>query len=290
MISGNSFSRSVCLLAFGNLGASAITSLNSIYDKFENERFCISSDEAGKEWILANTPDEKLASLCFHDPENFALNSLGLNLSGSEKYSEFGKERFIKLTTFKWHLIGDSLKIHRDSPGVLFTDLDVIWFQSPLEQELSGSDSRIFVQDDTPKNHQFIHLCSGVMYFPNNSYSIELLSKLFSEQFNANANGNLIPDEPILNRWFLDSNQDSTKLSVLDREKFIIGHRYFYFLLERRARRQKAVCFHLNYVVGEDRKNRRAKALLSRKVGSFAWIFYASIDFFEVVLRRLTAR
>jgi hypothetical protein len=218
------------------------------------------------------------------------LNRLGLNSFGNEKYSEFGKERFIKLTTFKWYLIGNSLKTHEDSSGVLFTDLDVIWFQNPFEQELNGAYRKILVQDDTPKNSEFIHLCSGIMYFPNTEYAIKLLGDLFSEQLEENFNGNLIPDEPILNKWFKKTGQDPTHLSLLDKQRYLIGHRYFHFLLKQKTLRQRVVCFHLNYVIGEDRKNRRAKALASRMEDGAAWIFYATMDFVQVMFRRLLIR
>jgi hypothetical protein len=290
LLRDSTLSHSVCVLAFGNLGESAITSLSTIYRQLENVRFCICSDEAGKKWILSNTPNEKLGSLCFHDPEGFALKRLGLDASVNKEYSEFGKERFIKLTTFKWYLIREVLSIHKEARGALFTDLDVIWFKNPFMHDLEESSTRIFAQDDTPKDSKFIHLCSGIMYFPNTEYSIKLLGDLFSEQLDTNVDGNLIPDEPILNKWFMKIGQDLTQLSPLDQQKYIIGHRYFHFFLKRKALRQEVVCFHLNYVIGEYRKYRRAKALASRMEDGAAWIFYSAMDFVEVMLRRLLTR
>jgi hypothetical protein len=166
----------------------------------------------------------------------------------------------------------------------------VIWFKNPFMHDLEESSTRIFAQDDTPKDSRFIHLCSVIMYFPNTEYSIKLLGDLFSEQLDTNVDGNLIPDEPILNKWFMKIGQDLTQLSPLDQQKYIIGHRYFHFFLKRKALRQEVVCFHLNYVIGEYRKYRRAKALASRMEDGAAWIFYSAMDFVEVMLRRLLTR
>jgi hypothetical protein len=215
---------------------------------------------------------------------------LGLGSSPNYSYSQFGKERFIKLTTFKWQLLRDSLKMHSDLSGVLFTDLDVLWFRNPFLLELREPPIKILAQDDTPNGGKSLHVCSGIMYFPNTKYSIKLLDNLFNTQFHLNKSGNLTPDEPILNNWIKDMGQSQNKLAVFDPHKFIIGHRFFHFMLRKKTLRHQAVCFHLNYVVGELRKHRRAKALVGREEKSLTWFFYFVIELFLVGISRFKLR
>jgi hypothetical protein len=278
LIDKGSGSVSLCLLVFGSLGTSAETSLASIYQKFERERICVCADDSGREWILKNTPEAKIASLCFHNPDKSALKLLGLDTTEVNHYSEFGNERFVKLTTFKWQLLRDSLCEHTKTSGVLFTDLDVIWFQNPFEKTFEFKSGKILAQDDTPEDSKAIHLCSGIMFFPNKVTSLDLLNKLFTKQLSENAIGNLTPDEPTLNNWFRAIGQDSNLLTVFATDQYIIGHRFFHFLLRRSAHSGKEICFHLNYVVGEVRKNRRAKAILSRRNKGLNWIFLLAVE------------
>jgi hypothetical protein len=261
-----------------------------MYENIEVSRFCICADQEGHEWIKKNTPPEKLAKLCFHDPDKDALRSLRLVFSERNQYAEFGKERFIKLTTFKWQLIRDSILAHPDSLTHLFSDLDVIWFTNPFYYEQISSFSGILAQDDTPKASTSIHLCSGIMFFPNENRSLQILNSLFQRQLTSNISGFLIPDEPILNQWYKEAKPLQPKLAVLDSKQFIIGHRFLYSLFWRTSQRDKMVCFHVNYVVGEKRKARRAKAVLCRKQGDLRWIPYFAMELTSIIFSKLLRR
>lgn len=248
------------------------------------------SDKAGKNWILRNTPQNKLHSLCFHDPELSALKAMNLVISENNNYSEFGKDKFIKLTTFKWQLIHDSLSSHTDLKGALFSDLDVFWFLNPFQYDLMENTSKILAQDDTPKSNKEKHFCSGIMFFPNSSKSKEVLDSLFYKQLESNSAGNLIPDEPILNQWFQSTKYDAEFISTLNSKRFVIGHRFFHVMFWRRYTREKMVCFHFNYVIGELRKWERGKALLNRMEGNHRWIIYYAFELFRVVLERISKK
>jgi hypothetical protein len=278
----SSVSASLCLLAFGDPGEIGVLSLSSIFKNVQVSRFCICADSEGQDWILRNTPKEKLESLCFHRPEESALDGLNLDLSQRGKYSEFGKDRFIKLTTFKWQLMRDSMKAHPDSRALLFSDLDVIWFSDPFSQDQLTPISKIFAQDDTPKYSKSIHLCSGIMFFPQDSETIEILDALFKRQLDSNMKGLLIPDEPILNQWFRETRKVSLPLLALDSRRFVIGHRFLHSLLWRSSRREQMVCFHVNYVVGENRK-----AILGRLQGDWRWPGLAFIEFVLIIVSKV---
>jgi Nucleotide-diphospho-sugar transferase len=158
--------------------------------------------------------------------------------------------------------------------------LDVIWFSNPFRHEHNSLFARILAQDDTPKASSNIHLCSGIMLFPNENRSLQILNSLFEKQLTSNMNGSLIPDEPILNQWYADVKQFDPKLTVLDSKRYVIGHRFFHSLLWRSAQREQIVCFHVNYVVGEKRKARRARAILCRREGDWRWIHYSAVELF----------
>jgi hypothetical protein len=265
----------------------ATMSLETIFKRLKFTRLCISSDIPGRNWVIRNTPQNKLHTLCFHDPNQSALDSLGLDFSEVANYTEFGKDRFIKLTTFKWQIIRDSLQSHPDSGGVLFSDLDVIWFSDPFYKDINPIPEKILAQDDTPQQGENIHACSGIMFFPRKKPSVEILNILFEKQLNTNKKGILIPDEPILNQWLLETKVNSSDFSLFDSRSFVIGHRFLHSLFWRKNRRENMICFHINYIVGDKRKSKRARAILSRQSGDLRWIKFAVIEFVILIFTRL---
>jgi hypothetical protein len=283
--------RVFAILIFGNLGLSARLSYKSILQNHKNG-ICVASDKAGANWIRLNTPIERTRDICFHAiPEHFLLE-LGLDSLEFDTYSNFGKERFIKLTSFKWYLLLDILKKHREVDFVVFSDLDVIWFEFPSQDpfHLKANQSCVsLIQDDTPRGATEYHFCTGIMFWKSSPKSIEILTNLFETQISSNLIGRLVPDEPILNQYWRQLG-DKSIFKILDLTKFVIGNRFFHLFFSKRYKSSKQTAFHANYVVGEKRKFRRLRALEIYQQGKWGWILPLILEiqaeiFFRVILK-----
>jgi hypothetical protein len=163
------------LVIFGNLGKSAEESFTSIL-ALNPLRI------SGQKWINALTPVSKRHQLCFHDLPYETSKLLGLNNSDSATYYNFGHERFIKLTVFKWFLLHDTLGKHPHQAQIIFSDLDVLWLHQPplnifLEQRYSSCFAA--VQDDTPPSKKHSHFCTGIMFWKNSLASAQVLDTLY---------------------------------------------------------------------------------------------------------------
>ena len=231
------------------------------------------ADYAGKSWVSEHISDDLKPRLCWHEPHEKSLDALNLADTGMHSYSEFGQERFISLTTFKWELLRKSLNDHADIEYALFTDLDVIWLKDPsleIEKVFRNPSIQVAAQDDTPKKG-IQHFCSGVMAWRNsleNQHSLELLR---SRQLERNISGDFIPDEPIFNQWFQEGNRK--KVVPLDPRKIVIGHRFFHLFLRKKFTFRDLQCFHANYVIGEERKRSRLEAVNFYDCRNLQWIF-----------------
>jgi hypothetical protein len=238
------------------------------------KRICIAGDEAGKISILkiANTKQKEI--ICFHQFSPKLLKDLGLTELETQ-YSEFGQERFIKLTTFKWDLILQSLKKHKEADSVVFSDLDVLWMNSFEPRQILNFQKTRYVaaiQDDSPKGRGSNHFCTGIMIWSNSSKSHRILSQLFRSQYDSNASGRLIPDEPIFNNFYQNT-KDKSIFSTLDSYQFVIGHRFFHLNFPWIFNFKDIVAFHANYVIGDRSKFRRLLVVQRRQNRNLVWTF-----------------
>ena len=263
----------VALLIFGRLSESAAISLKSIVNLYAN-KICILADTSGESWIRQYEKVYNLPTICVHKPEEVDLQSLGLDLREANKYSEFGNERFIKLTTFKWYLLSDILIQHSELNGALFSDLDVLWRKFPEELDFFAEDKNglALIQDDSPLKSKKKHFCTGVMYWKNSGISKGILNELFTAQKQNIQKGNLIPDEPTFNNWYISSESNEGIVSFPEKE-VVIGHRFLNLCTNYNSFNYKNFsCFHANYVVGEARKFLLLKTLNKRINGDISWI------------------
>lgn len=268
----------VALLIFGRLSESAAISLKSIVNLYANT-ICILADTSGESWIRQYEKVYNLPTICVHKPEEVDLQSLGLDLREANEYSEFGNERFIKLTTFKWYLLSDILIQHSELNGALFSDLDVLWRKFPEELDIFAEDKSglAFIQDDSPLKSKKKHFCTGVMYWKNSGISKGILNELFTAQKQNIQKGNLIPDEPTFNNWYINSESNEGIVSFPEKE-VVIGHRFLNLCTNHNSFNYKSFsCFHANYVVGERRKFLLLDTLSKRINGEITWIFGAVI-------------
>lgn len=264
----------VALLIFGKLGESAKISLKSI-GNLGTKKICILADKAGENWIKKYQIEFNLPALCFHEPNAVDLLSMNLNLNKENNYSEFGSERFIKLTTFKWFLIMDTLKSHKEIEGTLFTDLDVLWRKLPENQINDGNIGKNFalIQDDSPLRSTPVHFCTGIMYWKNIEESKKNLLELFNIQKRNIESEKLIPDEPTFNKWY-QTMQNSEGIKAFSKTDIVIGHRFFNLCTNRNNfDYENFSAFHSNYVIGENRKSLMLKTLLFRINGNYIWVF-----------------
>lgn len=266
---------SICLLVVGRLGKSAELSLDSILD-LNPKRICISADENGKEWILERTYLKKQDVLCFHNPTREDFQQIGIQEAHSG-YSEFGQERFIRLTALKWRLISESLRLHPES-DVMFSDLDILWFKAPGPELFEQVNQTLaLVQDDSNISSNMRHYCTGIMIWFNFPESIQSLRKIYERQVANLQNSVLVPDEPTFNTWVKEEDMSEVRVLALDSAKYVVGHRYFSYSLSRN-KIKNIHAFHANYVIGERAKFRRLKGMNLRHKNDPRWIVFFGLE------------
>lgn len=231
---------------------------------------CCLADVGGTEWLRSATSELNQGRICLHPISK--ESSSQLRLPENSNHQEFGKESFIRLTPLKWKLIRESLIQHSDCDGVLFSDLDIIWLSNPSLNNEFHQTTHIFAQDDSYKKELKKHFCSGIMFWPNSELHLQLSENLFDYHLRIIQSGQLIPDEPIFNRFFAEL--DRVRLvSSLDIERFIIGHRILRFLVSNNSYRERVVALHANYLVGDNRKDVALKTIIARQQSKAKWIF-----------------
>lgn len=261
------------IIAFGKLGKSARLSLNSILNTGIS-RICVAGDQSGMEWIESQIPESKREVMCPHEIPKHSLLQLGLDWTSKDEYSSFGKERFIKLTTYKWYLLQNVLDKHIHLDYIIFSDLDVLWLKNPsLKNFDSNSLSHLIaaIQDDTPVGAPAVHFCTGIMYWFNSSVSKKSLRNLYEIQFHENSIGNFTPDEPTFNDWFRSMGRPM-HIETLNQDEFVIGHRFFRLLINKKLK--DVTAFHANYCVGEEAKYRRLRTIALRSSKDLRWILF----------------
>lgn len=260
------------LVIFGELGDSAEESLKSILS-LNPLRVCVAGDTSGQKWIYELTPVSKKNCLCFHDLPTEALSSLELDNADKTSYYNFGHERFIKLTVFKWFLLRNALSQHPSQNQIIFSDLDVVWLHQPplnIFAEERYVSCFAAIQDDTPPSQEISHFCTGIMLWKNTLDSLQVLDILYQDQLKNLLSGNLIPDEPTFNRWYLSSSARN-QIKPLDPESYVIGHKFFHLLSSRGLKFSSVIAFHANYVIGEHAKFQRLRSVNMRQHRNWKW-------------------
>jgi len=251
----------VAILAFGQFGQASEISFRSLI-KLNPKFTCVLGDKIGITSVKYAAKKFGIKNICIHKANISDLKSLKLPINSKEKYVAFGQDRFMKLTTFKWQLIKQSLIKHSEVGGVYFSDLDVLWVNMPNKSLMNKTLSNGFLalQDDSRPNQKYPRYCTGVMYWKNCKKSLLTLDKLFQVQLHNNLNNKLIHDETAFNSWLLESNQKEL-IKPFPRNKFIIGYKYFDLFMNKSSNIQNIICYHANYTIGERSKFRRLRSI-----------------------------
>lgn len=254
----------VAILAFGQLGHASELSFNSL-SKLNSKFICVLGDKSGITSIKYAAKKFGIRNICVHKAPLSDLKFLKLSINSKEEYAEFGQERFVKLTTFKWFLIKQSLTKHREVEGVYFSDLDVIWVNMPNKRLTNQILKKGFValQNDSRPNKNYYRYCTGIMYWKNCKKSATVLDELYQIQLKNNSNNILVPDEPTFNSWMFENNEKKL-IKPLPKDKFVIGFKYFELFINKDRNLQNITCFHANYTIGEKSKFRRLHSIEQR--------------------------
>ena len=265
----------IALLVLGNLGDAGALSAKSL--KVTGiKKICVVADLSGKNWLSQSTSIGENFELCFH--ESLEINVVINKLSENQNYVNFQSERFIRLMILKWILILDIFKNHSLISNCVYTDLDVIWRNSPIEEIelLNNSVKSFLIQDDTTLDGAREFFCPGIMIWKNTPISNLILKSILEYQDQKNQNGNLLADDKALNQWLKFDNRVQL-LDKLPNKKYVIGHRFLWMMTNSNGYNFKnVICFHGNYIIG---KNRKYKILqgAALNTNSFLRFYYALI-------------
>jgi len=108
------------------------------------------------------------------------------------------------------------------------------------------------------------------MLWRNTLDSLHVLEILYQSQLKNVLSGNLIPDEPTFNRWYLSSFAKN-QIKPLDPEGYVIGHKFFHLLSSRGLTFSSVIAFHANYVIGERAKFQRLRSVSMRQNKNWKW-------------------
>lgn len=146
--------------------------------------------------------------------------------------------KFRDLIKNKWYLIK---KYYESNKTLMWLDTDVVFVKNP-EEYLKGLGKPTF-QMDYPVNCA----CTGLMYFPNHPFSIEIIEKLGSQN---------TEDDQIVCNHLLRTSQMNNKFDYFDLNLFPNGG---YFYDAKGTTIDKSIMLHCNYIVGLENKIERLK-------------------------------
>jgi hypothetical protein len=255
------------ILVVGDLGQSGEISFKSMLS-LNPKRICYLADQKGEFWLrnISKYYKTEKKILCSHQLNKTYYHQL--KIDNNFKNRQFGQESFIRITPLKWLVISQVLTAHSNEKFVVFSDLDVIWFDS---QKVKYK-SKIQIQDDSWESSKNLHYCTGIMIWPNTNNSIKFTRQLYKFQKNQIQIGNLLPDEPAFNT-FIHKNDMKDQVIPLRKNDFLIGHRAIELITREKNILRSAAAYHANYFIGDKQKTIVLKTILSRRSKKSYWIF-----------------
>ena len=265
------------ILVIGNLGNSGEISLKSMLC-LNPKRICYLADQKGESWLVNTLKknNTNIKILCSHKLNKTHYEQLSINQDLKNRY--FGQEGFIRITPLKWLVINQSLSKHDKEKFIVFSDLDILWFQSPKIIHLK----KIQIQDDSWELTKKQHYCTGIMIWPNTAISKKITKQIYMFQRNQIMKGVLLPDEPAFNTFIYKFNITNL-IFPLNKNSFIIGHRVKTLLRKEKRILYAATAYHANYFAGNYQKKIVLKTVLSKRNNGKYWVFgYITIYLFKV--------
>lgn len=181
-----------------------------------------------------------------------------IGVQSFENYQDYATESFFKLVQLKWPLFKQASVIF-DSEFVIYSDLDVIWIESP-ENYLhdvyeDNKEVNICIQDATFKGSTKA-LCMGFVSFRNNTRSEEILEECRQKHTNSLIQNPKMGDDGVITDYF-NGLTDKSDFFLLPQVSFPIG--LFSNAFEDRSpfiglTATRPYIFHANYLVGAKRK------------------------------------
>lgn len=207
------------------------------------------ANELGKTWVdsILNSVDKEV-KVCFHN--------IGVPLplsSGKNRYSNFGTNNFARSVLLKWELIQQSLS-ENDSSFVVFSDLDVVWMQSPDMGDIFFKDPTklvAFQEDFSDKGSKF---CTGIMIWKNTAVACKILEDIQKYNLKLLETNPLATDENAVNSW-AKRNTEKEFFYYLNRYQYVIGHKIISLILNLKPYSFKFfTAVHANYFLGLNQK------------------------------------
>jgi Nucleotide-diphospho-sugar transferase len=243
----------ICFLVINKINELPLLSINSCLEN-SNAPIYIGYTE---EKHLENIPvHSRINRIRIEVPKNFQISK------SESSYTGFDELAFFRLVTLKWTLF--KLILNQGYKSLIYSDLDVLWFQNIDEILLSASQQLqevdVFIQDQTldirnPK------LCMGLVFFRNTENVMDLIRTC---EFNHKSKVELrefIGDDDVVSDFY-NENRQPKWISLLPQLVFPVGVNFNSYLRKGAfpgLRLEKPAIFHANFVIGE-----RNKRLLMR--------------------------
>lgn len=157
------------------------------------------------------------------------------------------------------------LDLLKSGHDVLFSDVDILWFQKPYPTFYSDSTDNdaakkadIYVmQDQAPPRQIF---CAGFVMYRSTEVTIKWVQKWIAE---LELRNHKRPDQEILNMMVKGNVKDvpPALLEVLNPEKYLSGQNYFNDTWRAENTHIQPIVLHNNWIVGHEAKVQRFKDL-----------------------------
>jgi hypothetical protein len=248
-----------CVLVIGDPGRLGFLSLQSMFSTHP-VKICALVDSLGSFWIDKFEADTD-AHICKHQIQPEHTWVLADSLS-ELTYESFGSPKFFRLMYLKWVILQECIKENSHGRYLIFSDLDVVWFQKLQNylHDFDSSSAKFALQDDSTNARNYF--CPGIMIWKKTIEAQISLNMIQDFHYNELTTNPFLPDDKAINKW-LALDQNDKDLYVLPRHGFIIGHRIYKLLLGVSGYQfSRLIAFHANYSIGSAEKILKAKAVI----------------------------
>jgi hypothetical protein len=189
---------------------------------------------------------------------NLSREAIELGILATNSYQDYTTDNFFKLVQLKWRLF-DRVFEEYNFPYLIYSDLDVVWIESP-ERYLSdvfevNKSVQICIQDSTVNDTQKT-LCMGFVAFRNTSESLSIIRENMEAHTLALVSNLRAGDDGVITEYYKARNNKSF-FYLLPQISFPIGlfsNVYSDLSPFTGLIPSQPFIFHANYIVGARRK------------------------------------